>query len=137
LPVRSGFPLEAEVERLVPGARLLVADSTLREFDRLVARATPGAVVARDLARRLVRVAAKGEGDEAVIEVAVRKGATVVTADRALGARLRRRGVGVLAPRDRHRLELHPGLRDPGGGRRPGRRREAKSVPDSIPRGNG
>ncbi len=118
LPLRSGFPLEAEVDRILPGARLLVADATFRELDRLVERATPSAVGARAFAKRFVRVVAKGEGDDAVVEVATRKRAVVLTADRALQTRLRRRGISVLAPRDRHRLELQPGLPPPAGSAR-------------------
>jgi rRNA-processing protein FCF1 len=105
LPVRTGFPLVAEVERHHPGATLGVPTSVLRELDRLVGRATPGAAAARALAARFRAVTAQGVGDEAVLKVAVRTGAWVVTADRALRARLTARGVGVLSPRDRHRLE--------------------------------
>ncbi len=106
LPVRAGFPLTSEVDRLFPGARLAVAESSLREFDRLVERATPGAAAARALAHRLPRLPARAEGDEGVVEVAEREGAVVVTADRGLQERLVARGVAVLVPRDRHRLEL-------------------------------
>ena len=109
LPVRAGFPLASEVERLLPGARLLVATSTLRELDRLVARATPGAVTARALAGRFSTTTQEGEGDDAVLRAAEREGATVLTADRELQGRLRARGLAVLVPRDRHRLELRPG----------------------------
>jgi rRNA-processing protein FCF1 len=107
LPIRVGFPLEAEVERHRPGAILGVPTSVLRELDRLVGRATPGAAAARALAARFRPVTAQGVGDEAVLRAAVRTGAWVVTADRALRARLAAHGVGVLAPRDRHRLEPH------------------------------
>jgi rRNA-processing protein FCF1 len=113
LPVRTGFPLEAEVERHQPGAVLGVPSSVLRELDRLVGRATPGATAARALAARFRVVTAPGGGDQAVLEVAVRTGAWVVTADQTLRTRLNRHGIGVLAPRDRHRLEAHPPRRTP------------------------
>jgi uncharacterized protein len=109
LPVRTGFPLLPEIDRLLPGARVLVPASTVRELDRLVAREIPGAVPARELADRFVVTRTLAEGDDAVVEVAIREAATVVTADRELQARLRARGVGVLVPRDRHRLELRLG----------------------------
>ena len=109
LPVRVGFPLEAEVDRLVPGARIAVATSAVRELDRLIARRTAGAVVARALADRFARAETPARGDTAIVELASRRGWAVVTADRALQARLSARGVTVLAPRDRHRLELRPG----------------------------
>jgi rRNA-processing protein FCF1 len=109
LPVRTGFPLEAEIDRLVPGARVLVASSTLRELDRLVTRATPDAGAARTLADRFGSTPAVREGDAAVLEVARRESALVVTADRELQTRLRAGGITVLAPRDRHRLEMRLG----------------------------
>ena len=108
LPVRTGFPLESEVERHRPGAVLGVPTSVLRELDRLIERATPGAVAACALARHFRAVPASGGGDGAVVKAAVRTGAWVVTADRALRIRLNAAGVGVLAPRDRHRLEPYP-----------------------------
>jgi rRNA-processing protein FCF1 len=114
------------VGRLVPGARLVVPASAVRELDRLVERRSPGAVTARALADRYAIVATRSEGDDAVAEVARRKRAWVVTADRALQSRLTSLGVGVLAPRDRHRLEARlpvavsaPATSRTRGGRRP------------------
>jgi rRNA-processing protein FCF1 len=111
LPIRTGFPLESEVARLIPGGRVLVAASGVRELDRLVERATPGASGARALAEKFVWTPADLEGDDGVMEVALRERATVVTADRALQERLRSSGLAVLIPRDRHRLELQPARR--------------------------
>jgi rRNA-processing protein FCF1 len=113
LPVRSGFPLEAEVDRWFPGACVLVTDAAFRELDQLVDRGTPKAAAARAFADRFERTAARNDADDAVLEVAVREDAIVVTADRELQGRLRRRGISVLSPRDRHRLELRPGLAAP------------------------
>jgi rRNA-processing protein FCF1 len=137
LPVRAGFPLEAEVHRILPGARLLVADATLRELDHLVERHTPHAAAARDYSTRFVLVASKGDGDDAVVEVALRKRAFVVTADQELQARLRRQGVSVLAPRDRHRLELQPALADTHASALAKPRRARISPRRAPPRGNG
>jgi rRNA-processing protein FCF1 len=120
LPIRAGFPLEAEVERHQTGAILGVPTSVLHELDRLVDRATPDAAAARALAARFRPVTTRGAGDEAVLNAALRTGAWVVTADRALRARLTARGVGVLAPRDRHRLE--PYYPEPAAGPSPRRR---------------
>lgn len=105
LPVRTGFPLELEIDRLLPGATLRVLTSTLRELDRLVARSTPDATAARALAGRYRTVATSGRGDDAVVAAAGRLGAAVVTADRGLRQRLTAAGNMVLYPRDRHRLE--------------------------------
>ena len=115
LPARAGFPLDAEIARLVPSARVVVPVSVLAELDRLVARRARGAPAARALAERYPTTAARDEGDAAIVDLAVRRRAIVVTADRALQERLARRGVAVLVPRDRHRLELRRGERDAGG----------------------
>jgi len=82
-----------------------VPSSVRDELDRLVADGTPQATAARTMAERFPVVRARGRGDAAVLEAAVRRGAWVVTADRALAARLVAVGVTVLVPRDRHRLE--------------------------------
>jgi rRNA-processing protein FCF1 len=108
LPVRVGFPLEEEVLRWVPGARLEVPASVLRELGRLVARRTRGAGAARTLAERYEVVPTRREGDDGVVDAAVRERAWVVTADRALRARLNALGVAVLVPQDRHRLTARP-----------------------------
>ncbi len=86
-----------------------VATSTLRELDRLATRRTPAARGAREFADRFPTTTASLEGDAAILDVAQRLRATVVTADRELARRLRAQGLGVLVPRDRHRLELRPG----------------------------
>ena len=106
LPVRSRFPLEAEVDRLRPGAQLIVPSSALEELERLVARGVPEAPAALRLARRYPVVPSQGRGDAAVLATGVREGAWVVTADRVLAIRLQRAGLTVLVPRDRSRLEL-------------------------------
>ncbi len=105
---RGGFPLEAEVDRLIPGARVVVPSSVVRELDSLVARRTAGSTVARGLADRFEAVATPRSGDDGVVDVAARTGGVVATADRALQRRSTERGIGVLAPRDRARLELRP-----------------------------
>jgi rRNA-processing protein FCF1 len=108
LAARRGFPFEAEVARLIPGARVVVPTSVLRELDSLVARRTAGSAVARELADRFEPGATSRSGDDGVVDVATRTHGLVATADRALQRRLAGRGVGVLVPRDRARLELRP-----------------------------
>ncbi|MGP8159567.1 MAG: PIN domain-containing protein [Thermoplasmata archaeon] len=109
LPIRTLFPLESEVDRIHPGARLVVPSSVIDELDRLVARGVPGARGALALAQKFLLIPVEGRGDAAILKAAMRHSAWVVTADRALAERLRKEGVTVLAPRDRHRLELHRG----------------------------
>ncbi len=105
LPFRTSLSLEQEVERLLPGAKILVPSSVVEELGRLQARNVPLAHAARELAERFPRVNVERSGDAGILEAALARGASVVTADRALALRLRARGVRVLRPRDRARLE--------------------------------
>lgn len=116
LPIRTQFPLQKEVDRIRPGALLLVPSSVLHELDRLADRGVRGARAAVVLARGFPVVVATGRGDAGIVDAALRHHAWVVTADRALAEHLRTRGVSVLVPRDRHRLELHPGRSARSGG---------------------
>jgi rRNA-processing protein FCF1 len=109
LPLRSGFPLDAEIARLVPGARVVVADASRRELVRLAARGIPRAAAARALSERYGRLTSEAEGDDGVLASARRRRAVLLTADRELQQRARALGLSVLVPRDRHRLELLPG----------------------------
>jgi rRNA-processing protein FCF1 len=130
LPLRGGFPLDAEVLRNCPDGTLAVPSSVIGELDRLVDRKEAGASAARALAERYRLVRSRGTGDDAILEVARRRHGWVVTADQELRGRLVMNGVTVLAPRDRHRLETflprppakQPGGRDPGSGKRLARR---------------
>jgi uncharacterized protein len=122
LASRRRLSFEAEIGRLVPGATLVVPSSTRRELDALVTRGTAGSVVARELAGRYPVEPTSRAGDDGVVEVAERVGGVVVTADRALQRRLAERGISVLAPRDRGRLEL----------RRPAARQRLRSAPRSM-----
>ncbi len=104
--IRAGFPLEEEVDRLLPGARLYLPESVVAELDGLSKSLTPGAMAARALAVRYTVVPTREWGDEGVIEAAVGTRAAVATADRELQRRLALRGITTLVPRDRHRLEV-------------------------------
>ncbi|MGA9840643.1 MAG: PIN domain-containing protein [Thermoplasmata archaeon] len=137
LPVRVGFPLESEIDRLFPGAKVVIADSGIRELDGLVEGRSPGAAGARSLARRFSPIPVRKRGDDAVVEAAVREHAVVVTADRGLQERLRRRGVTVLVPRDRHRLEVLPPRTSGRSAQRPVARAADKSTARTRRRGNG
>lgn len=125
LSARTRFPLNAEVERVCPGALLSVPESVIGELDGLAVRGVAGARLASALARKFPRIPAVGRGDAAILEAATRVRAWVVTADRELADRLHARGVTVLAPRDRHRLESHPGRARGVRAERPSSRRAA------------
>ncbi len=118
LVVRSGFPLEAEVDRLLPGARLLVPASVVGELDGLAKSLIPGAMAALALSDRFTVLVTRERGDDGVIEAAIAAHAGVVTADRELRRRLAIRGITALVPRDRHRLEVVPGRAPPPSGSR-------------------
>ncbi len=109
LPFRERFPLRAEIEHLRPGAELVVPVSVLRELDTLVERGVREAGPARELARTFRALPSSGRGDAGILRAAVETGGWVATADRALARRLAARGVTVLAPRDRARLEVRLG----------------------------
>jgi rRNA-processing protein FCF1 len=109
LPFRERLPLEAEVDRLLPGVELVVPSGVRAELERLVAQGAPHAVAAQQFALRLRSVATRARGDGSVVEAARRSRAAVVTADRELARRARAAGSAVLVPRDRSRLELRAG----------------------------
>jgi rRNA-processing protein FCF1 len=111
LVVRAGFPLEEEVGRALPGARLLIPASVLAELEGLAKSLTPGAMTARAISERYPVVPTRLRGDDGVIEAAISQQAWVATSDRELRRRLAIRGITALVPRDRHRLEVVPGRR--------------------------
>jgi rRNA-processing protein FCF1 len=116
LPFRERIPLEPELARLAPGRRPVVPRTVLQELDRLARERRPGAALARRMAERFPAVAAPGRGDAAVLALARRTGAWVVTSDRKLAEELTLSGVTVLRPRGRARLSVEAGrpARPPG-----------------------
>ena len=105
LPFEQGLDLGGEVERALGACRVAVPEAALAEL-RALARDSQDAKAALKLASRYEVVPTEGRGDDAILALAVRERAVVVTADRALMARLAEEGVRVLRPRERHRLEL-------------------------------
>lgn len=101
-----GFPWRAEAERLLGPVRVAVPRSVLNELGRLVERGVAGARLAAELAATLPPLAGPGRGDDAILALAIRERAVVLTADRGLTQRLHSAGLDVLVPRDRSRLEL-------------------------------
>jgi rRNA-processing protein FCF1 len=135
LAARRGFPFEAEIDRLVPGARLVVPSSAVRELDVLIARRTAGSRAAREIAGHLGIESTPRSGDAGVVDLAERTQGLVATADRELQRRLMERGVGVLAPRDRAHLELRwPAVLDlnPDGRKAVSSRKTRRSTTSSL-----
>lgn len=106
LPFDRGMELEAEIARWIPDGVIAVPRSALAELDHLRRRGTPHAALARALADRFPSLANPGRGDAAIVALARRRRAVVVTADRDLRDRLSGLGLAVLVPRDRARLTL-------------------------------
>jgi len=105
MPFQLGLDIEGEVARLLGRCRIAVPACVMRELRGLASR-DPDARAALQLAVRFSHVPCKGAGDDAILELAMRERAYVVTGDRGLMARLRAANVRVLRPRERHRLEL-------------------------------
>ncbi|HZY91909.1 MAG TPA: DNA-binding protein [Thermoplasmata archaeon] len=105
LPFDEGIDVLREVARWRPGARVGVPSAVLDELAKLERRTVAHADLALRLALRLEVHRTAARGDDAVLELAVREGAAVVTADRELRDRLSAAGLTVLVPRDRSRLE--------------------------------
>jgi rRNA-processing protein FCF1 len=82
-----------------------VPQSVIAELDELVRAGVRNARGARELAERFEVVPSRGEGDAAILALARRRTAWVVTADAELGERLRSAGVPLLVPRRPDRLE--------------------------------
>lgn len=93
----------------MPGARIAVPRSVVAELQRLARRGTADARAALEYARGWPEVPAPGRGDAAVFAAARRERAVVVTADRALAARLLGQGLSVLQPRAASELVLRSG----------------------------
>jgi rRNA-processing protein FCF1 len=105
LPFRDRFPLLEEVDRLTAPATVAVPSSVIAELDRLVARRTSGAALARELANRFLILSHEGRGDRGLVDLAAERQAIVVTSDRELRRRLTAAGVAVLSPRGSVRLQ--------------------------------
>ncbi len=108
LPFTRRFPLEAEVQRLMEGARIGVPQSVHGELRRLEARGGAHARAARLFADRFPSLPTDLHGDDALESLARELGAWVVTSDRALRTRLEAQGLGVLFPRGDHHLASSP-----------------------------
>lgn len=111
LPFRARLPLEAEIARTDPGARIVVPQAALQELEGLARAGVRHAEAALRWARTLAHVPGTGRGDEAILSLARGLGASVVTGDQELIGRLRAQGNAVLRPRGARHLERLPPLR--------------------------
>jgi rRNA-processing protein FCF1 len=105
MPFQMRFDVEAEIERVMGRSRIAVPEVVLAEITAMQGSVKDGPA-ALQFARRFETVPSEGLGDDAVVECAVRTGGVVVTGDRGLIKRLRAKGLKVLRPRQRKRLEI-------------------------------
>jgi rRNA-processing protein FCF1 len=105
MPFQLGMDLEGEIERVLGRCRIAVPEAVMAEL-RSMPPTLREARAALQLAGRFETLPSRGMGDDAVLELASREGAVVVTGDRGLIDRLREAGLRVLRPRQRTLLEL-------------------------------
>ena len=111
-PVEHDVWLFEELDRLLPGARLVVPESVVAELSSLAAEgsgeAATAASVGRDLATRATRVEAEpGYADDALVSLAAAGRADyVVTVDAELRRRLHERDVPTICLRGERKLAV-------------------------------
>ena len=105
MPFQMGLDVEGEVERVMGRCRIAVPQVVLAELEAM-SGSVRDAPAAQAFAQRFPVEPTEGRGDDAIVDLAMRTGAVVVTGDRALIERLRAEGYKVLRPRQRSRLEL-------------------------------
>lgn len=106
LPFTDGTDLH-EAEALLGAVRFVVPLPVVTELETLAAGGDATARAAQGALRLLARFDTEPStrpGDDAVLDVAVRLGAAVLSNDRRLQSEARRRGLVVLASRGRGRL---------------------------------
>jgi rRNA-processing protein FCF1 len=105
MPFQLGLDLEGEIERVMGRCRIAVPEVAMAELRAMEGELRHGRA-ALQFAQRFEVVPTGGLGDDAIVDLARRTGAIVVTGDRGLIKRLRGAGLKVLRPRQRKRLEL-------------------------------
>ncbi len=107
LPFTDGTDIQVEAEGILGAVRFVVPDAVVTELQTLAegqdatSRAATGAL---RLLKRFERAATDLPGDDAVLHVASRMQAAVLSNDRLLQGEARRRGLVVLASRGKGRL---------------------------------
>ncbi|MCJ7606450.1 MAG: twitching motility protein PilT [Thermoplasmata archaeon] len=101
MPFQSRMNLDSELERLFGEVICLVPSSVLGELNGLREKHAKAALA---LARKYEIVETDKRGDDAVIDVAERRSAVVLTNDRELIDRLRELGIGVVRLRSGRHL---------------------------------
>lgn len=106
LPFERSINVDAQLRSLLGECQVFVPGPIVGELKRSGNRYAPAAL--RLLSRYTIEDT-EGTGDKAVIELAERLGAYVVTNDRALIGKLRQRHIGVVLLRGGNHLALDDG----------------------------
>ncbi len=105
MPFQMGLDLEGEVLRVMGRCRIVVPQVVVAELRTMGPSLRDGAAALK-FAERFEVMETVGLGDDAVVDLAIRTGGTVVTGDRGLIKRLHAAGLRVLRPRQKKQLEL-------------------------------
>ncbi len=105
MPFQMGLDLEGEVLRVMGRCRIVVPQVVVAELLTMGSSLRDGAAALK-FAERFEVMETVGLGDDAVVDLAIRTGGTVVTGDRGLIQRLHAAGLRVLRPRQKKQLEL-------------------------------
>lgn len=105
MPFQMGLDVEGEVLRVMGRCRMVVPRVVVAELRTMGSSLRDGAA-ALTFAERFEVMETVGLGDDAVVDLAIRTGGTVVTGDRGLIKRLHNAGLRVLRPRQKKQLEL-------------------------------
>jgi rRNA-processing protein FCF1 len=103
LPFKFNIDLDQELGRLLGAVRIMVPDTVIAELDNI---AGSEARAAEALARRYETVEAAGKGDRAILDVAEKLEAVLVTNDRDLIERAKKAGLKVVRMRGKDHLAL-------------------------------
>ncbi len=105
MPFQMGLDVEGEVLRVMGRCRMVVPRVVVAELRTMGSSLRDGAAALK-FAERFEVMETVGLGDDAVVDLAIRTGGTVVTGDRGLIKRLHAAGLRVLRPRQKKQLEL-------------------------------
>ena len=105
MPFQMGLDVEGEVLRVMGRCRIVVPQVVVAELRTMGSSLRDGAAALK-FAERFEVMETVGLGDDAVVDLAIRTGGTVVTGDRGLIKRLHAAGLRVLRPRQKKQLEL-------------------------------
>ncbi|MCI4435179.1 MAG: twitching motility protein PilT [Thermoplasmata archaeon] len=105
LPFQSGLDIEKNLEELLGKYIIIVPDSVIRELEKL-STGNPQARAALSYSKRFKIVKTDLEGDESIVSMAEKRKSYVLTNDYNLIKILKKKGIKVIRPRGKKRLEI-------------------------------